>query len=56
MVEIAWFNVQRAITLKVGKPESWFICSASCVLVLYTCVKFCENIEWTRVHSRNDYF
>ena len=24
--------------------------------VLYICVKFCENIEPTRIHSRNGYF
>ena len=40
----------------------WFICSACGLLVLYICVKLCENItnsievmEWTRVHGRNGY-
>ena len=32
------------------------MCSASCLIVLYICVKFCENIERTGVHSRNGYF
>ena len=44
MVEMATFNVQRAITPKVGKPELWFICSASRLIVLYIFVKFRENI------------
>ena len=33
------FNVQRAITPKVDKPELWFICSARRLRVAYTCVK-----------------
>ena len=58
-VEMAKFNVQRAITPKVGKQSY-----SSCVLhiVLYICVKFPENIsngfqltEQTRVHGRNGY-
>ena len=44
MVEKAMFNVQRAITPKVGKLELWFMCSASYIMVFYICVKFCENI------------
>ena len=38
------FNVQRAITPKVGKPELQFICSAHRLIMLYICVKFLENI------------
>ena len=45
MVEMAMFNVQRAITPKVCKPESWFMCSARCLIVLYICVKFGEGIS-----------
>ena len=44
MVEMDMFNVQRAITPKVGKPELQFMCSAHCLIVLYICVKFCEKI------------
>ena len=44
MVEMAMFNVQRAITPKVGKPELLFMCSECSLIVLYICVKFCENI------------
>ena len=47
----AIFNVQRGITLKVGKPELWFMCSLSCPIALYICVKIRENIEWTQVYS-----
>ena len=43
MIEMAMFNVQRAIAPKVGKPELWFMCSAHCFIVFYTCVKFCAN-------------
>ena len=39
------FNVQRAITPKVGKPELRFMCSSHCLVVLYICVKFGENIR-----------
>ena len=28
------------------------MCSACCLIVIYICVKFRENIEWTRVHTR----
>ena len=44
MVEIAMFNVQRAITPRVGKPELRFMCSAHCLIVLYICVNFGENV------------
>ena len=47
--------VQRQITPKIGQPELQFICSARRLMVLYICVKFCENIsngirvmEWIR--------
>ena len=33
MVEMAIFNIQRAITLKVGK-ELWLMCSACHLMVL----------------------
>ena len=32
------------------------MCSASRLIVIYNCVKICENIECAQVHSRNDYF
>ena len=38
MVEMAMFNVQRAITPKVGKQELRFINSACCLIVLYNYV------------------
>ena len=40
MVEMAMFNVQRAITPNVSKPELWLICR---LVELYICVKFREN-------------
>ena len=55
-VEMAMFNVKMVITPKVGKPELLFMCSASRLIVLYICVKLSENIDRTRVHSRNGYF
>ena len=45
MVEMAIFNIQRAITLKVGKQELWIMCSARCLLVFNICVKFHENMS-----------
>ena len=55
MVEMAIFNIQRAITLEVGKHELWFMCSARRLIVFNICVKFHENMssgfklmEWTR--------
>ena len=35
-------NTQRAITLKVGKPELRFMCSARRLMVFNVCVKFHE--------------
>ena len=56
IIEMATFNVQRAILPEAGKPELRFMCSAS-LIMLYVCVKFGKNIiEWTQVHSRNGYF
>ena len=37
MVETAMFNVQRAITLKVGKPELQFMCFACRPIALHNC-------------------
>ena len=45
MVEMAIFNIQRAITLKVGKQELWFMCSACHLMVFNICVKFHENMS-----------
>ena len=62
IVEMAMFNVQRAITPKVSKPALRYMCSALCLMVLYICVKLRENIsnlirvmERTRVYGRNGY-
>ena len=62
-IETAMFNVQRAITPKVGKAELQLICSACNLIVLYICVKFHENTSnrfqlterRTQVHGRNGY-
>ena len=35
-------NTQRVITLKAGKPELLFMCSACCLMVSNICVKFHE--------------
>ena len=53
MIEMAMFNVQRAITPKVSKAELWFICFACRLIVLYIYVKFGENIiDGIRVKER----
>ena len=38
-------NTQRAITLKVEKPELQFLCSARRLMVFNVCVKFHENMS-----------
>ena len=45
MVEMAIFNIQRAITLKIGKQELQFMCSACHLMVFNICVKFHENMS-----------
>ena len=40
---MAMFNVQRAVTPKIGKSELRIMCSACHLVILYICVKFCEN-------------
>ena len=68
MVEMAIFNIQRAITLKVGKQELWFMCSA-CHLMVLTFVssfmKICQavlklysghkNCLQTHTHKKENY-
>ena len=56
------YNIQRAATTKVGYSELRFSCSARCLMVLYICETFHNNIstgfqitERTRVHGRNGY-
>ena len=55
MVKMAIFNIQRAITLKVGIQELRFMCSACHLMVFNICVKVHDNmssgfkvIEWTQ--------
>ena len=45
MVEMAIFNIQRAITLKVVKQELWFMCSECHLMMFNICVKFYENMS-----------
>ena len=45
MVEMAMFNVQRAIITIVGKPELQFISSAHRLMLLYIVEKFRENVS-----------
>ena len=45
MLEMTMFNVQRAITPKVGKSVLRFVCCARCLIVLYVYLKFRENIK-----------
>ena len=42
---MAIFNIQRAITLKVGNQELRFMCSACHLMVFNICVKFHENMS-----------
>ena len=39
------YYVQSSIINKVCKQELWFLCSAHPIFVLYTCMKFHENIS-----------
>ena len=43
MVEMAIFNVQRAITPKLCNPELRFLCYARSLVLLNICVKFHER-------------
>ena len=45
MTWITTDNVQRAETPKAGKPELRFLCFANCIMVIYICIKFQENIS-----------
>ena len=45
------YDVQRAVIIKVGLPELWFLCSAHCLMVLYICVKFHVNISTQNGHE-----
>ena len=44
MVEMAIFDIQRAITLKVGKQELRFMCSACRLMEFNIFVKFHGNM------------
>ena len=45
MVEMAIFNIQRAITRKEGKQELRVMFSACRLMVFNICVKFHENMS-----------
>ena len=58
MVEMAIFNIQRAITLKVGKQELRFMCSAYHLMVLTfvsSFMKICQVVLklWSRQNIVN---
>ena len=54
-MEMAIFNIQRAITLKVGKQELRFMCSACRLMVFDICVKFHEKYqEVLKLMSRHE--
>ena len=42
---MAMFNIQRVITLKIGNPELWSMCSAHCLIMLYIYEKFHKSIS-----------
>ena len=63
VVEMAIFNVQRAITPKVCNPELRFLCSACHLMMFNICVKFHANTlngfevrERTRICGKNCHF
>ena len=54
------YYVQRA---DPPKAELRFLCFANCIMVIYICIKFQENIlnsfqvtGWTKIYYRNHYF
>ena len=48
MVEMAIFNIQRAITLKLGKQELRLMCSACHLMVLTFVSSGFKIMEWTQ--------
>ena len=58
-----YVQCSKGNNFKSRQSELQFMCSACCLMVLYICVKFRENItngirvmERTLVHGRNGYF
>ena len=45
MTWITTDNVQRMITPEAGNSELPFLCFANCIMVIYICTKFQENIS-----------
>ena len=41
--QITIYHVQRAVTLKVSKPQLWFLCSVCCPMMVNISVKFSER-------------
>ena len=53
----AIFNIQRAITLKAGKQELRFMCSACHLMVFNICVKLHEtraSAQWFKIMERTN--
>ena len=55
--------VQRGENPKAYQSELRFLCFANCIMMIYICTKFQENIsnsfqvtEWTQKYYRNHYF
>ena len=53
---IGYVQYWKGNNSKSRQPELPFMDSASPLIVLYICVKFPKNREWTRVQSKNGYF
>ena len=63
MTWVTFNNIQRLVSPKAGNSELWFLCFAYCIMMIYICIKFQENIsnsfqvtEWTQIYNRNHYF
>ena len=60
MTLITTNNVQRAATPKAGNSELLFLCFAHCIILIYICIKFQENISdsfhVTQIYYRNHIF
>ena len=45
LTEITIYNIQRAVTAKVGKQELWVLCFTCRLMLVNISVKFDENIS-----------
>ena len=55
MTGITFYNVKRVVTPEAGNSESWFLCSAHHIMVIYICIVSRKHLKQFSSYRADDY-